>query len=1486
MALKFLNNGYFAGKVGIGTVSPSQTLEVHSTIKIGESGVTGGRLISADSMIFQIDSDNNSGSSSYRFRTNGTADDGTELMRIQENGKVGIGNTSPDAFLHIGGAPSISAEALIVRGNASGQYAVSIEQDNSSGFGVIIDTDSTDSSDPALKVQNPNGSLLDVRSNGNVGIGTSLPVDRLTIYDSDDNVGVYFQTATSGTSTGDGFRVGLNNSHAFLWNYENTPLSFGTNGSQKATILANGNVGVGTTNPVAKFEVSDGSSSITLQEYTNGAAIFLDGVNGDFTGGDYYHILANGSSYLGLGGYGGGSTPLNIDSVGKVGIGTTSPTFKLHVNSSQTGVTAIGVSNTGSGASRVYLDASNGDFAGSDYMWIGQNNDLSGEIFMAQNSGSFNIKTQPGGTSTTQFTVTQAGNIGIGTTSPSQKLDVVGRTKITQSGDALRINSSDTNGAYATWQNNGSAIGYIGTGYHLWSSPNNIATSLGIRANTRLDLGIQANVHMTILSTGNVGIGTTSPGAKLNVVSTVPTCAIFDTTSSSYGAMNVFKAQGVIKGNAGYNSGSMYFGGEAGVNTIIQANGQTGIYVKGASPHNVGIGTTSPTSKLQVSGDAYVTEEFGQGVAIANKVANYGGEFRTSGASAQIFFGRSGNNIGSGAIGADSNYVFRVWTIPGFSNPFVIKQDGNVGIGTTDPSSFNSRGRNLVVNSNGDTGITISANTTSSSTLLFADAFAGTGGTAAYRGAIEYDHANDSMAFSTSALEKMRITSAGTLVVGATTARSSSVPTRFSVQGGMSEFETSLTNNNDWENSPISILERGNIGTGGNGADKYSPNLNFHWSGRVSNSLWMNSSGHLNYGSYTSAGVPAADGTIKAGNLNIVSTITANLGAFTGQVTGPTPTTSTSFANKAYVDAHGGGLGPFLPLAGGTMDSGAKISFVVPSAGGNFIEINHTGNENWSFGAQSGSGVDDYIDIGINGGTRVMSWHEDGNVGIGTTTPRADSFTRGLTIGNTSDGGAQLVLQENTLAGGWRIFNNGYLGFIANNDERMRIDSAGNVGIGISNPVSYGKFVVQGTGNLINANASSGAATFQLYEGGQGRFAITTLNGSAGAKFELAGSEKIRIDSAGRVGIGLTPNTSNSNLQIKTPDSAYGFDLVGRNAGSNSESQITFWNSNQTTQLAAIFNVADNLGFVTGTSERMRIDSSGRLLINATSTVFSDPLYVNGYAYSTGGWRVGSGSTYVGMIRNNAGKLEINSDTNRDIQFGDAGTPDIMYIDTSAENVGIGTDTPDAKLEIKTDGEVNSFIKLNSTKGTGNIYGLKTNGGNSDVLAIMDITAGNRLAAIGQSEISFATGGTTRLLMNSSGKVGIGTTSPTYKLSVSGGIQAGGVVTYTKAYANLNTTGNAVAGLTASTNGQSAAFTFTCFGHSGGYQKIVYSCYNGGGNWYASKVIDEGTNQLEVAASANSTTITFTFKSRSGTLSYTPRVVIEAIGTAINSTYA
>ena len=100
-------------------------------------------------------------------------------------------------------------------------------------------------------------------------------------------------------------------------------LQFSLRNSEIMRMKSDGKVGIGTDSPVAKFEVTDGASSITLQEYNNGAAIFLDGVNGDFTGGDYFHILADGADYLGLGGYGGGATPLNITNSGNVVIGNT-----------------------------------------------------------------------------------------------------------------------------------------------------------------------------------------------------------------------------------------------------------------------------------------------------------------------------------------------------------------------------------------------------------------------------------------------------------------------------------------------------------------------------------------------------------------------------------------------------------------------------------------------------------------------------------------------------------------------------------------------------------------------------------------------------------------------------------------------------------------------------------------------------------------------------------------------------------------------------------------------------------------------------------------------------------------------------------------------------------------------------------------------------------------------------------------------------------
>jgi hypothetical protein len=84
---------------------------------------------------------------------------------------------------------------------------------------------------------------------------------------------------------------------------------------------------------------------------------------------------------------------------------------------------------------------------------------------------------------------------------------------------------------------------------------------------------------------------------------------------------------------------------------------------------------------------------------------------------------------------------------------------------------------------------------------------------------------------------------------------------------GMKTFETNVSAQDDWQNSPISILERDSIGTGST-SHTYAPNLNFHWRSRVSRSLWMAYNGDLHYGEYSGTGVPSDNGTFYVGGGN------------------------------------------------------------------------------------------------------------------------------------------------------------------------------------------------------------------------------------------------------------------------------------------------------------------------------------------------------------------------------------------------------------------------------------------------------------------------------------------------------------------------------------------------------------------------------------------------------------------------------------------
>ena len=104
-----------------------------------------------------------------------------------------------------------------------------------------------------------------------------------------------------------------------------------------------------------------------------------------------------------------------------------------------------------------------------------------------------------------------------------------------------------------------------------------------------------------------------------------------------------------------------------------------------------------------------------------------------------------------------------------------IDSSGNVGIGTTSPSSAYTGANNLVIGGgSAEAGLTIYSSTTTDGNIYFADGTAAEGA-AAYRGYLEYSHNSNYFRIGVNGSEAMRIDSSGNLLVGKTSANSATV---------------------------------------------------------------------------------------------------------------------------------------------------------------------------------------------------------------------------------------------------------------------------------------------------------------------------------------------------------------------------------------------------------------------------------------------------------------------------------------------------------------------------------------------------------------------------------------------------------------------------------------------------------------------------------------------------------------------------------------
>jgi len=411
-----------------------------------------------------------------------------------------------------------------------------------------------------------------------------------------------------------------------------------------------------------------------------------------------------------------------IDYSGNVGIGTTVPSYKLHVTGD---IYANGGYLRVSGTNGLYFESYGGGFYMQDTTWIRTINDKNIWVASGLLGGQGGLTIGYGGASPTSLGAIISGSVGIGTSSPATKLDVYGpvsirgTTVLTTNFDLNAGNAADIYGNIRVLRgaslNDGMFIGYGGAGGPIRFYSNSGTTEF-----------------MQIATSGNVGIGSTSPAALLNIRASVPTGTgtvttgtnvLIDSNTNNYITFRNTADNGtyaglifldnnvggyIAFGNAGaaVGSDSMIYGAYQDhifqnnyVNETLYNRTET-MRIKQSG--NVGIGSNNPQCKLDVAGTIRST-------------------------STEIFGFGASDNVSIRA--ASTSNVMGLYT----SNAEKVRIDssGNVGIGTSNPGrKLDVEGIVRTRGASGTGGFEISAATT---------------GTAKWR--IEWDSASDSLDF-------------------------------------------------------------------------------------------------------------------------------------------------------------------------------------------------------------------------------------------------------------------------------------------------------------------------------------------------------------------------------------------------------------------------------------------------------------------------------------------------------------------------------------------------------------------------------------------------------------------------------------------------------------------------------------------------------------------------------------------------------------------
>ena len=1044
-----------------------------------------------------------------------------------------------------------------------------------------------------------------------------------------------------------------------------------------------GNVGIGTASPGAKLDVrttrisgtnatalvlSDPVTGVqtpgfgnTIQWQSNSGssvAEILMGVGGDGTN-NQSEIRLRTQNVLG-----GIADRLTVSSAGNVGIGTTSPTFKSDIENS-TGTPQLRLT-TSAVYSGIRFDTLNTS-AGSERNWfVGSNASAYGDFTFRQGATQGSDPTL----GTDRLYISNAGNVGIGTTSPTLLFQVgvrggMGSDGVFQWGQALTGNARGV----LTWDTDRAII------------------------NTPLNLDFQTAGfnRLRIDSAGNVGIGTSTPYGKLVVndgtnrnLYFVTDATQFATTGMAFVSLNDATSAYMPLSIAGSSIALM--GGNVGIGTTSPSSLLT------VQPTNETIGTNKRIALFQHTS----TNGGGSGYITVGSDGYFSDFESNSGSTNPFRYGTYtdtnivNNYVASG--GAFGNINFVTGNVGGSSIVMTIgggTQKGNVGIGTTTPN------RKLEVYADG--GAAASHNYLRLST----------GAAGAYGGDVSFEGTYNDYAN----VGPNQINNLGKLMIAADVVSPTDV-------GSIMSFYTKARGGT-YATAPLErmrILANGNVGIG-----TTSPNQKLEVAG---------------IGRFTGSGafsIGSDSGQNRIDTAGPVGQIFRFLG--TGDAIAGINVSSAAIGSYAETLAPSAGLIVSGNVGIGTASPQTKLS--VQSVGNTYgVTIGDAGSATGKILALGYFLTGDYgIIEAVHQGTtykNIAINPNGGNVGIGTSTPHQKLEVAGVGVFTTQDnagydpgggiGPAVLVGYKTT--GDYGFINAVNTGVATKNLALQ--PGGGNVGVGTITPTAKlhivtDNSVADGLHLEDSRIYSSSPSVYQTFAGKYNTAASIIdfsylnggkENGTDGSqlgflRFATNGGsgnvERIRINSSGNVGIGRTVPLS--KLDVYTGSTGPVLRLGGVATGTSNDASLDFYAQNginvptyaRVGLGVSTGGVGTESGYLTfstintgSLTEKMRISESGNVgigTVNPTSLLHVAPNLTGSSGTATGIFfpiTINQSGTagYNGMLLD-VSTATMGSGTKNVFRITSGGTTDLFNV-TTAGNVGIGQATPTSKLDITT----------------------------------------------------------------------------------------------------------------------------------------------------------------------------------------------------------